>query len=242
MNLVVRLDGHILHRIAERLAGVLNCSFGNLIHPADTNVYFPYYLAPGDFNTVRDVAIFTHREDPTKGEGAARKAAKFDEVAESCYRCIAMSRRTAEHLPPKKTVVIEPPADPIYQKNKLVLGLCGLDQPFGRKDFTVADELAAIPGVEVRRAAGNIPQALMPDWYRALDYLVVSAVNEGGPMPVKEAIAVGTPVIAPDVGWCWDHPVIAYVGLPGLLQIVRGLAPKPDAWVKFATEIAAACE
>jgi len=52
---------------------------------------------------------------------------------------------------------------------------------------------------------------ILPAFYEAIDYLVVTARNEGGPIPVIDAIAAGVPVIAPkDVGWCGEFPIIEY--------------------------------
>lgn len=72
------------------------------------------------------------------------------------------------------------------------------------------------------------------DFYRQIDYLVVTSRDEGGPMVVPEAIAHGVPVIAPDVGWCWEYPVIRYAwGVEGLLSTLAGLATVPT-WQEWA--------
>lgn len=64
----------------------------------------------------------------------------------------------------------------------------------------------------------------MPSFYKNIDYLVILSNNEGGLMPVIEAIASGKPVIAPDVGWCWDYPVIKYNTIEDLKQILTKLS------------------
>lgn len=70
-------------------------------------------------------------------------------------------------------------------------------------------------------------------FYQSIDYLVVTSRDEGGPMVVPEAIAHGVPVIAPDVGWCWEYPVIRYPwGVDGLLTTLRGLATVPT-WAQW---------
>lgn len=50
-------------------------------------------------------------------------------------------------------------------------------------------------------------------------------------MAVKEAIAAGKPVIAPCVGWCWEHPVIEYDSDDDLVMKISKLAPPvADPW------------
>jgi glycosyltransferase involved in cell wall biosynthesis len=64
----------------------------------------------------------------------------------------------------------------------------------------------------------------------SIDYLVVTSTEEGGPMPVIEALARHVPVIAPRVGWCWEFPVIRYeVGnWASLRGVLRGLSRVPS--------------
>jgi glycosyltransferase involved in cell wall biosynthesis len=71
----------------------------------------------------------------------------------------------------------------------------------------------------------------LPDFYREIDYLIVTSLNEGGPVPVIDAIAAGVPVIAPDVGWCWSYPVIPYeVGDLDSLRHVLSKLSNPPTW------------
>jgi len=73
----------------------------------------------------------------------------------------------------------------------------------------------------------------MPDFYRGLDYLFILSDMEGGPVPVQEALAMGTPVIAPDVGYAWDYPVLRYDGtFDGLARVLAALTPPADAWAR----------
>lgn len=68
-------------------------------------------------------------------------------------------------------------------------------------------------------------------FYAAIDYLVVTSTEEGGPMPVLEAIARGVPVIAPNVGWCWEFPVLRYaVGEYEALRQVLEQLTAPPSW------------
>ena len=84
------------------------------------------------------------------------------------------------------------------------------------------------------------------DFYSKIDYLVVTSREEGGPMVVPEALAHGVPVIAPNVGWCWEFPsVIRYeAGAEGLLTILKAVTSVPTwpAWVQSHRELLAELE
>jgi len=57
-------------------------------------------------------------------------------------------------------------------------------------------------------------------------------------MTVPEALARGCPVIAPDVGYCWEFPVLRYSTKEELLEIVRGLVIPRDGWRQTAQHVA----
>src|SRR5690606_22871264 len=65
-----------------------------------------------------------------------------------------------------------------------------------------------LPGVEWvindRSAANALSQEQMADWYRSLDLFLVTALDEGGPLPPLEAMACGVPVVSTDVGLIKD--------------------------------------
>ncbi|MHB0869706.1 MAG: glycosyltransferase [Chloroflexota bacterium] len=50
----------------------------------------------------------------------------------------------------------------------------------------------------------------MPSFYNSIDYVLVPAYYEGGPMSVLEALASGKEVIAPPIGFVQDYPHIQY--------------------------------
>lgn len=161
------------------------------------------------------IGYFTHR-DGTRG----RKKI-FDLVANQMDHCIAMCAKTAKHLPSNKTTVIHSTSHSQFRKKKIVLGVCG--RAGLRKTTDWIPELQKIDGIEVVYTEGKLKFEQLPDWYKSIDYLVVLSELEGGPMPVLEALSMGKPVIAPDVGWCWEYPVIKYTGLDELISLVKKL-------------------
>ena len=197
---------------------------------ADVNMFINYALyQPVDTVTT---AMFTHRER----EGPFR--AKFDAVKQAVDWCFAMNWHTLALLPPEKSSVMWVWPDPRYYRDKLVLGICGRAYKSGRKRMEWVQDLQAVPGVEVRTTRGKISASDMPGYYDGLDYLVVVADNEGGPKPVVEALARGCPVIAPNVGYCWEFPVLRYRTKEELLGIVRSLVIPRDAWKRTARHVA----
>ena len=242
-NIVVRRDGWVLEWLARSFAEHMGKHVEvRLSEDADlnakANIYFPYYLYDGP--TDWDVCYFTHREMGDDAN-AQRKARKFDEVGEQAHVCWAQSEKTAALLP--HAVVIPIPVDPIFERRaKLTLGVCGMmRQPFGRKCPDWIERLSEIEGVRVVVTDGKYGFKQLPDWYSGIDYLLVLSTNEGGPFPVKEAIAMGKPVMAPDVGWAWDYPVIRYSGYEHLERIIKQLAPKESQWPKAAEALLELC-
>jgi hypothetical protein len=68
-----------------------------------------------------------------------------------------------------------------------------------------------------------------------MDYILITASNEGGPMIVPESIAVGKPLIMPKgVGWCDEYPGIRYEKFEELENIVKGLVYDFDTYEKSA--------
>jgi hypothetical protein len=79
---------------------------------------------------------------------------------------------------------------------RLVLGVAGLlDHP--RKGRALVEQVRQLPFVDIHTTEGRVPEEGLRDWYQRLDYVLVPATVEGGPMSVLEALALGKPVIAP---------------------------------------------
>lgn len=201
---------------------------------ADVNFYVNYALFTHP--TACDVGFFTHRE---KNQADAEV---FDKVADQVDWCVAMCDKTAAHLPPDRTTVIHVAPDPQFRKKHLVLGVVAREYETGRKRTGWLDELRKIPGVEIRFTNGRVPWRLMPCFYRRIDYLLILSDNEGGPLPLLEALAMGVPVISSDVGFVSDYTTIRYHDLNDLKNIIRGLIIPPNAWATAATKLEEVCK
>lgn len=213
--------GWILRRISETLKENLRDSYITDYVPdgmGDINLYINYALFKNKTDKI-DIGWFTHRENNV-----------FDSVAKNVDYCISMCDNTANLLPKEKTVVIKPCADKQFYKEEIILGCVGRNQKSGRKRYEFIEELNKIKGVKVLFSNQKLKWEELPNFYKSIDYLVVLSSNEGGPIPVLEAIACGKPVIAPDVGWCWDYPVIKYTDFNDLKRIIMLLITPKDCW------------
>lgn len=222
----------ILRPMAERLASEIpGATLGTSVNPTATaNVFFNYALyKPVDTITA---GFFTHRE--RDGELGRR----FNRIAARIDWCFAQSQRTALLLPAPKTSIIPTfPLSAAFYKRTLVLGIVGRGYSSGRKRMDWLADIRAIEGVTALVTGGKLKAAEMPGFYRKMDYLLVLSDNEGGPQPVLEAIATCKPVIAPNVGYCWEYPCIRYSTKADLLEILSKLVLPRDGWRRSAAHI-----
>lgn len=217
----------VLRPIAEALAKELpDVTIGERADPtADANFFINYAL----YRSVPTytMALFTHREREGRWGGF------FDSAACKVDWCFAMCKITAALLPPEKTTILPTyPVDQAFYKT-LILGVVGREKSSGRKRMHWMSDLQAVEGVDVKHPS-RIPSKDMPAFYASIDYLVILADNEGGPLPVVEALARGKPVIAPNVGYCWEYPVLRYETKEELLAIIRRLVIPRDGWKRSA--------
>lgn len=189
---------------------------------ADVNVYVNAQLFV--HHTACDIGFFTHREHD------GPEAVRFDELSKEMDGCIAMCNRTAVMLPQEKTTVIQVGPDDCFSKKNIVLGIVGREYSSGRKRYDWIADLRAIPGVEVQFTNGKIPWRRMPGFYRKIDYLLVLSDNEGGPIPVLEALRMGVPVISSDVGFVPEFTTLRYNTKEELLALIRRLVVPEDIW------------
>ena len=105
-----------------------------------------------------------------------------------------------------------------FSPAKLQVGVVGRAYPHtGRKGEALIAQVLDLPGIEWHFTGYGWPlpsrplaDRELPEFYRRMDYILVASLYEGGPMCVPEALACGTPVIAPPVGWVPDYPHIEF--------------------------------
>lgn len=235
IHIVKSEDTWILRRIAHNIR-IPGSTVGNSPDPrAALNFYVCYQGFKARVPGTRHVPWFTHfPAERDAGEKGFRRE-RWRRAVELADHCIGMSRETMTSLPPEKSSLWGGAPEPMFVKPTLVLGVAA--KLSRRKCPERIEALKTIPGVEVRLTGGSLTLPELVEWYKGIDYLVVTSDTEGGPYPVMEAIAGGKPVIAPNVGWCWDYPVIRYEGTDGLLNVIRRLRFPPDPWGAASVEL-----
>lgn len=185
------------------------------------------------------VAFFTHLEE------AGPHRAKFLSVLKEAQWGVFMNRRmrdfaVSQGFPEERSRVIRCGCSPELLGDPPVFGVCGRVYRSGRKGehlvSALLDEgfrfLAWGGGWDARAE----PAGGYPEFWRRIDYLLIPSLNEGGPVPLLDAVAAKVPVIAPKgVGWCDEFPCIRYEAgnLESLRQVLRGLC-EPPTWEQWA--------
>lgn len=169
-------------------------------------------------------ALFTHYEKQNHD--------KFVTAAKKVDIAIALSENTAKEVRKyrKQCAVIHCGSD---LEKKVTFGVVGRTYKSGRKGEHVIEELARTYNI-IALGEGwpcknvNVPRET---FYKMIDYLIVPSLNEGGPIPVLDAIAMGVPVISGDVGWAWDYPVIRFEkgNVESLREVLHKLS-YPRSW------------
>lgn len=212
VNIVVK-PGWILERCAREVERAVPDSVVNATPWPPTTAAqadLTYYLPMKDIRHSPEglgglsVGFFTHGEERVR-----TFAPLFDHA-------VAMNEQVADLLR-KLAVPVTVIRPGVEAQRHITFGVCGTLHK-GRKgpdmvraavaagfDFMACTDDAARSPCRVWTSIENRSK-----FYGAIDYLVVTSTEEGGPMPVVEALAAGVPVIAPNVGWCWEFPVIRY--------------------------------
>jgi hypothetical protein len=187
-------DGWVLERLARRLAAKLPyAAFVPWKPIRDVGACLAYYvnyaLYDGPSGLI-DVAFFTHLDE----------AQQFLERARRVDFCVCMAKQYADWL---RTQGVESVAhvpmgfDAYRYRPRLVLGVIGkLAHP--RKGRPLVDRLRELPFVEVVVTEGRVGDEALGELYQRVDYVLIPATVEGGPMSLLEGLALGKPVIAPE--------------------------------------------
>ena len=217
IRIVTEKQGWILHRMAMEIQSRLrNVRINEDWPDADIHYYINYGYYRQRMPSGRIVANFTHYDPDHLAEEFKRAAAEAD-------HCIAISNHTADRLrevgvPDDQISVVLIGADEQFRP-KLTLGIVGRVYPAGRKGDKLVQALlndaVLMEGLQIVATSDDWGAPVwkfdsLADFYRSIDYLLVPALIEGGPVPFMEALACGTPSIAPPIGVIPDFPHIEY--------------------------------
>jgi glycosyltransferase involved in cell wall biosynthesis len=232
IHIKVSDTGWILEKLAREITSRL--PYVTYDTAANSDAAIQYYMTYGcrqERISPIEIALFTHKEQvPSAAE-------KFEKVASEVDYCVAQSLATAAILTAQeieKVTTISPGVDLDRFAPMVRIGVVGRTYHTGRKGEALVASVMDIPGIDWHFTGKGWPGPAefvadedMPTFYRSLDYVLVPALIEGGPMCVLEALASGCEVIAPPVGWVPQFPHIGFkLGDPGdlrrvLLELVK---------------------
>jgi hypothetical protein len=206
-------DGWVLERLARVLAAKLPYSaFAPWrLHPAPATrlAYYVNYALFDRPSGLIDVVFFTHPDESHQSVERARRA----------DGCVCMARQYADWLASQgvPNVAHIPMGFDSYRfRPRLIVGVIGrLDHP--RKGRELVEAVRRLPFVEVIATEGRTQQEDLRNVYERLDYVLIPATVEGGPLCLLEGLALGKPVIAPEgVGMVPEFTPAAQVRLYAL--------------------------
>lgn len=225
--------GWILEKCASEISEA-NSQIGYSTQ-ADSSAHIQYYMTYGSYGgriSPIEVGYFTHIEDNLESRS------RFFEVARNMDHCVCHAERSAKELRDngvRNVTVIRPGVDLEEFKPRLRIGVVGRTCHTGRKGEALVEQVMDVEGIDWfftgsgwPGPALNVPHGEMASFYNSLDYVLVPARYEGGPMSVIEGLACGKEIISPDVGWVPAFPHIAFENgsANSLRSVLRSLLAK----------------
>ncbi len=192
-------DSWILSRAGEELEGL-----------EIPGTYFINYALFDETQPKPHGAFFTHIEP--------KYHKLFDEVAGKVNYAVCSNRIIKDYLEKARVPKVEiiPHGHDERVKRDITFGVVGRVYPSGRKGEELVYKMLK-KCYNVVSMGDGWPCEKYCDWenakdfYKKIDYLVVTSTIEGGPVPLLDAIAAGVSVIAPiGVGHCDEYPCIRY--------------------------------
>jgi len=239
VNIVAKL-GWILERLArelEPLGATINA--GNAERAADPRAAINYYMP------ARDILKYPA---PGLAVGLYTHGSTAFDIVDRFAACVTMNIAMGERLRgagARRVVTIRPGTE--APSRSPVFGVCGRVYGKERKGADLVNAAVAagftFHGCSDYRPLRSVRARYRPpcrithgiaqraDFYKSIDYLVITSTEEGGPMPLLEAIAHQVPVIAPrGVGWCDEFPAIRYLAgsWDSLHKILHALTVPPS--------------
>lgn len=203
VQIVYPEDGWILQKLAKYL--IDNIDFVTGLHTFDEKTdwdvtYFVnYYLyKPSVFTLGRPIknskisgAFFTHNQFK-----------RYDKCAKQLDFCVTPCKLYADYLKKinKNTYLIYHGIDFEKFKPKVRLGFIGSIKGDNRKGSDIFEHLEKLPFVELKMTNGKLKDEEIPDFYNAIDYVLIASTMEAGPLCFQEGLASGKEVISTDVG------------------------------------------
>ncbi|MGO4682106.1 glycosyltransferase [Hyphomicrobium sp. 2TAF46] len=215
VNIVTSDRGWILEKLASELTQRLPyVRHRDAADPSASIQYYITYSCRQQRVSPIELAYFAHLE---KNE---ETAAEFFSVARDVDYCVCHSRMYEDVIRDKgieNVISISPGVDLDQFVPRVKIGVVGRTYHTGRKGESLVQQVMDIPGIEWHFTGDGWPGPAEPvpgnklcDFYNGMDYVLVPAFYEGGPMCVVEALACGVPVIASPVGWVGEFPHIAF--------------------------------
>lgn len=214
VHIVLSDRGWILEKLAKEISDRYDyVTYDTASNPESAiQYYITYGCRTGRVSPI-EAALFTHQEEvPSAKERFVRMAGEID-VA------IAMSHATGRILRENGVDchVISPGVDLDRFVPRIKIGVVGRTYHTGRKGEALVAAVQDVPDIEWHFTgdgwpgpAEHISEERLPEFYRSMDYILVPATIEGGPMCVLEALACGVPIIGSDVGWVSEYPHLAF--------------------------------
>ena len=216
VHIVLSDRGWILERLAKEIAN--RYEYVTYSTEINTSVPILYYMTYGTWKKRRiapvEIGYFAHLEPV----GEARD--KFFNTAANVDHCICHSQLYENLLREhgvNNVTTIPPGVDIDRFSPEVKIGVVGRTYHTGRKGERLIAEVLDIPNIKWHFTGDGWPHPGlhladedMPEFYRSMDYILVPSLYEGGPMCVVEALACGTSVIAPPVGWVPQFPHIEF--------------------------------
>ncbi len=227
-NLVLQDRNWVMEKLANHFHKYIPNSkiSNNADINADVNFYFNWHAMVS--KTKFDVCYFTHIEDMNW----------WSRISSTCDVAISMGKKYLNKLPKDKAIVFYPPPFESFlpQKNIKIL-VVGRPYKSGRKNFESLDSIKCLDNIELTFTGGKLSEDQLKKAYLNTDYVLITSKIEAGPMCVVEAISMKKPVIAPDVGWCWEYPVIRYNNEDALKSIIKKISFAPGLWNERVSEV-----
>lgn len=218
VEIVLADRGWILERCAREIESRL--PYVRIVDAPTGRARLTYYvnysaMPPARVGEGLEAAFFTHVEDDVPAA-----AERFFTAGRRVDVAICMAARYASRLRDAgaRDVRLATPGVDLRRFQPCVrIGVVGRAYHTGRKGEALVAAVIDEPGIEWHftgdgwpRPGRHVADADLPAFYRDMDYVLVPARYEGGPMSVLEALASGVEVIAPDVGFVDEYPHIAY--------------------------------